>query len=73
MSTIFPFVVFVVVVMCHCVCVSGLVADLRRPSAEVHYISTVAVPEFGLCPHALPLHHRPGGHVFPGYRALFPG
>lgn len=71
MSTIFPFVVFVV--MCHCVCASGLIADLGRPSAEVHYISTVAVPEFGLCPHALSLHHCPGGHVFPGHRALFPG
>lgn len=55
------------------VCVCLLDADLRCPSAELRYVSAVAVPQPGLCPHALSLHHRPGGHVFPGHCALFPG
>lgn len=48
-------------------------ADLRRPSAELRYVSAVAIPQSGLCPHALSLHHRPGGHVFPGHCPVFPG
>ncbi len=62
--------------VCVCLCVfvlAHLGADLRRPSAELRYVSAVAVPQFGLCPHALPLYHRPGGHVFPGHSAVFPG
>lgn len=50
-----------------------LVADLRRPSGELRHVSTLAVPESGLCPHALSLYHRPGGHVFPGHCPVFPG
>lgn len=53
-----------------CVCLG---ADLRQPSAELHDVSAVAVPQPGLCPHALSLYHRPGGHVFPGHCAVFPG
>lgn len=70
---------------CLCVCVVVLVfvlcvfvlpflgADLRRPSGELRYVSAVAVPQSGLCPHALSLYHRPGGHVFPGHCPVFPG
>lgn len=48
-------------------------ADLRCPSAELHHVGVVAVPQPGLCPHALSLHHCPGGHVFPGHCIVFPG
>lgn len=58
----------------HCVFVlARLGADLRRPSGELRHVSAVAVPQSGLCPHALSLYHRPGGHVFPGHCPVFPG
>lgn len=65
-------VVVLVFVLCVFV-LPFLGADLRRPSGELRYVSAVAVPQSGLCPHALSLYHRPGGHVFPGHCPVFPG
>lgn len=48
-------------------------ADLRWDPEELRFIWNLEVPQFGLCPHAVSLHHRPGGHVFSGYGAVFPG
>lgn len=48
-------------------------ADLRRPPGELCHLGPVAVPQSGLRSHAVPLHHRPGGHVFPGNCPLLPG
>lgn len=47
--------------------------DLRRPQEELYDVSAVALPQFGLCPDAVSLYHRPGGHVFPGHGPVLPG
>lgn len=47
--------------------------DLRRPQEELYDISAVALPQFGLCPDAVSLYHRPGGHVFPGHGPVLLG
>lgn len=47
-------------------------ADIRLAAGELCHINFMAVPELGLCPHALPLCHRSGGDVLPGHRPLLP-
>lgn len=48
-------------------------ADLRRPPGELCHLCALEVPQSGLRPHAVSLHHRPWGHVFPGHCPLLPG